>query len=175
MQSTSSQLDSPPQLTSETKIKRRPYVRSIVQGDIQCLSQNLRFDDYRELEASGYPSWQKGLEQCVVHSHFCRIIADKDTDEIYGIFGARLITSKQAAPWLLGSYEMEEFPLKVIKEARFFFNFLKSLGITNLWNTVYAENELHIKWLKLMGFTISSQVHHNAKTHEPFKPFKMNL
>jgi hypothetical protein len=125
------------------------YVRAYRPGDELDLVPRLRDADLREIKAATDASpldvLREGAEQSVPS---CTIIGNYDT--VAGMFGA----TREGRVWLLGSEELVTSPLnrQFLRECRRWCDKLHDL-YPLLWNVIDERNEVHIRWLKWMGFT----------------------
>lgn len=75
--------------------------------------------------------------------------------------GVRQSAKGLGAPWLLGTDGVVEARWKFLRESR---GILESLerDYDVLWNQVHTRNEVHIRWLKWLGFDFGETVTHPA-------------
>lgn len=73
-------------------------------------------------------------------------------------------------PWLMGSDEMLKYPVTLVKVGR------EAVArwaprCRTLMNYVHAENEVHIRWLKRIGFTMGQTIPEFGEGKAPFIHF----
>lgn len=92
---------------------------------------------------------------------------------VYGAAPASLLTSEQAAPWLLGTARMRVNAFSVYYDMKLYLRFL-SEHYRRLFNYVDARNEESVGWLSRLGFRID-----DPETRGPhgllFHPFYMDF
>jgi hypothetical protein len=125
------------------------FVRSYRDGDEYDLAPRLRAADLREIEAaSGRDPLDVLREGAELSVPSCTIIGN--IGFVAGMFGA----TPDGRVWLLGSDELVTYPLnrQFLKECRVWCD--KMLNLYPLLHNVIDErNDVHIRWLKWMGFT----------------------
>lgn len=138
------------------------FVRETRDGDLESLVPRLRAADLLELRAHKVDA-ETALRQGFEFSSPCFTI--EHLDQAIGMFG---VAPHSTVPtvglvWLLGSDEISTIRTRFLRESR---RWLKEIegGYDLLCNVVHEENELHIKWLKFLGFTF---INH----HSPFIEF----
>ncbi|MBU4566996.1 MAG: DUF2833 domain-containing protein [Proteobacteria bacterium] len=143
------------------------YVREATAQDAFELAPKLRQADLDEIEArSGREPINVLLEGITYSAVPAAVIGDKE--EVIALFGVTPTPmAGVGAIWLLGSDGLWTYRWQFLKESRQWVEDLNKAWPV-LWNLVYAENELHIKWLKWLGFEF-------VKLHEKYgvaqKPF----
>ena len=132
------------------------FVRETQDGDLDRLVLCLRAADRRELKAHGADA-ENALRQGFELSRPCYTIEHES--KAIGMFG---VTPHPEIPsmglvWLLGSDEIADIRTRFLRESR---KWLEEIGgdYDVLCNMVHEENELHIKWLRFLGFSF---INHN--------------
>jgi hypothetical protein len=129
------------------------FVRESKEGDLESLAPRLRAADMKELQAHRVDA-ESALRYGFQHSLPCYTI--EHLEQVIGMFG---VAPHPAVPsagmvWLLGSDEigMKGVRTRFLRESRLW---LEEIGkdFDLLCNQVHEENELHIRWLKFLGFT----------------------
>ena len=128
----------------------KPYLRIATEQDCLFLSENLREDDYKEIKAvTGSPpllSLLHGLKKSQVPLVICnehnKVVA------MLGVVPNGLIGSI----WMVGTPELKKISVSFLRNCQGVFKVLKN-NFLILHNYVDARNELHIRWLKWMGFS----------------------
>lgn len=60
--------------------------------------------------------------------------------------------------WLLGTDKIADYPMTFIRQSRIMLDmFYEESGYNKLYNFVSASNELHLNWLRWLGFRISNE------------------
>lgn len=128
----------------------KPYLRVATEQDCLFLSENLREDDYKEIQAvvglppllsllHGYKTSQVPLVICNEKN---KVVA------MLGVVPNGLIGSI----WMVGTPELKKISVSFLRNCQGVFKVLKN-NFSILHNYVDARNELHIRWLKWMGFS----------------------
>ena len=126
--------------------------------DLKYLSQNLREEDMREVSSLiPNPDYLQVLRDCVEHSDTVYVVRVDEVPVV--IFGSRKtedtverVGKKAADIWLLGTNDIKLNKTSFLKLSR---KCVRELArdVDYLWNIVDPRNELHIRWLKWLGFT----------------------
>lgn len=146
----------------------RPHLRLATEKDCIYLADNLREDDYREIQATtGLPallSLIHGLKK----SQVPLVICDKNNKVVamLGVVPNGLIGSI----WMVGTPDLKKISVSFLKNCQGVFKVLKN-NFHLLHNYVDARNELHIRWLKWMGFTFIKKHNHYGIEELPFYEF----
>ena len=146
----------------------KPYLRLANEDDCIYLAENLREDDYREIKAvTGLPpllSLLTGLKSSQVPLVICdnqgKVVA------MLGVVPNGLIGSI----WMVGTPDLKRISVSFLKNCQDVFTVLKN-NFSVLHNYVDARNELHIRWLKWMGFTFIKKHKHYGIEQLPFYEF----
>ena len=148
------------------------YVRKATLEDIPYLAENLREADKKEIHASSGRTPQDSLNDAFTHpSEGIWVGVYQGNPEI--IFGlTRTDDPKIAVPWMVCTDKLKESPKEFINKCkRWVQGFSRQFSL--LINFVYAENELHIRWLKWCGFSFVKLHENYGHTQEPFWEFQM--
>ena len=135
--------------------KKLVFTESVAE-DIYELANNLRADDVRECQASGYTS-HRALLEAFTYSDIC--YSAKVNGHTEAMFGVSDYNQPQGygLVWYLGSDVSFEFPIQLVKKGREYVQeWLKEFNV--LYNVVDERNTQHIEWLKHIGFTFSGEV-----------------
>ena len=128
-------------------------VRESCDGDLKLLAPRLRAADLRELEAHKADA-ESALRHGLKFSRPCYTI--EHNEQPIGMFGVapHPVVPSVGVVWLLGSDEIgaKDVRVRFLRESR---EWLDRIGedFDLLCNLVHEDNELHIKWLKFLGFT----------------------
>ena len=126
------------------------YVRPSVLEDVEYLAPRLRDEDVAEARAhsglSAYDALKIGFENCLN----CGTGVLKDEPIL--MFGASQILPDVGMVWMLGTDKIAEGRVSVLRQSK---EWLAELHeeFELLFNYVDARNEVHIKWLKWLGFS----------------------
>lgn len=148
----------------------KPYVvRQATLDDAIKIAPMLREQDRREvLAASGE------MPEAVLPRSFGDIAADGDVifaettdgDPIL-IAGVRETQPRIGAIWMIGTPLLEDYAFRYARSARRKTNeWHKRWPL--LWNMAWADNDLHVRWLQFMGFTLLRRVEHRGHTFIEF-------
>ena len=151
---------------NQTLIK--PYLRLATEDDCIYLAENLREDDYREIKAvTGLPpllSLLTGLRS----SQVPLVICDNNNKVVamLGVVPNGLIGSI----WMVGTPDLKKISVSFLKNCQDVFTVLKN-NFSILHNYVDARNELHIRWLRWMGFSFIKKHKAYGIEQKPFYEF----
>lgn len=143
--------------------------------DAAFIGSNLRPHDMMELKAHGIDTDDATLVQSVVREILttnsdARAVRIKDEPiAIYGICPSQ--DPRIGHPWFLGTARIGSIRMQFIRESRVRLAEI-ACKYDLIWNTVWAGNRLHIRWLSWLEFSFKPQVL-NPTTNEPFIPFHM--
>lgn len=132
---------------------------------------NVRESDAREIWRTSLSGPNKAVRRSILASRdvwTARI--DGEIICIFGVADVSLIT-KTGAPWLLGSDLVEEQGLEFLVKTKKYMEKVK-VGYDRLMNYVDADNEVSIKWLEWIGFTVGEPVPFGA-VGKPFRKFTL--
>lgn len=134
-------------------------VRPAVPKDVYALQGRLREADRMEL-AANHTDPSSALVQGLFRSKPHAWTVEKD-GLVVGMFGvAPGLHEKFGGVWLLGSEELTQGS-EFLRRSRAWLNRL-SAGYDLLYNVVHEKNDVHIRWLKWLGFRFLRHVppHH---------------
>lgn len=138
-------------------------------ADAISLAPRLRDDDREELLLSQGDDLEKTLKDSVESSYEC-FAAELD-GKVIALWGIALVPEKGwGIPWMLGSPESTQFPLKLVsigKEAVSRWEPLCDV-MTNL---TYQGNVVHHRWLERIGFQFAPQEIPVGDSQAPFRQF----
>ena len=126
------------------------YLRQVYSSDIPYLASNLRYQDVREVEAAG----KTPLEAITTgaSSLYVRTLLEPERGRPVGIFGADWNDAPIASIWMLGTKEIEKYPMTFLRNCRSAIEEVhKVSGKDALWNYTFADNDLHHRWLRWCG------------------------
>ena len=147
-----------------------PFMKIASDKDARQLAKILRKDDLQECKAHSNIDGETALVLGVRHSHLPIGIYLEDNKCIC-ILGVVPEEKKIGRVWLLASDDLKE-----VLSYRFIKNTKKVCELLNqsfpiLYNYVDARNELHIKWLKWVGFTFINKHEKFGYEQKPFYEF----
>jgi len=145
----------------------KPYLRIATEQDCHYLSKNLRIEDIREIQAAtGLPPLLcllHGLRASKVPFVICN---NKIPVAMLGVVPNGLIGNV----WMVGTDKLKEIKLSFLKNCKGVFPIIKSNHLL-LHNYVDARNDLHIRWLKWMGFSFIKKHEAYGVEQKPFYEF----
>ncbi|WP_257284561.1 phage protein Gp13 family protein [Endozoicomonas sp. SESOKO1] len=148
----------------------RVQLRQATLQDAIELAGKLRQGDLNELQALGHTN----IDECLMSSFNVSHIAYALTleDELIGIQGlAKGLNDKHGAIWAMGSERTKEVPRDIVRLGFEFTN--ECLGhYPAVGNMVYCNNKLHIRWLKLIGYTFIRELNYNNNNFYEFVKIK---
>jgi len=142
----------------------------------ESLSQSLRAADLREIKAFSNLSPIQELQRPLLNKQAHTYSVVDAEGFVYAMFGVSrtcLYPLKVGAPWMLASDNIfKEHKREFLKQSPTWIDFLgKEYDV--LENFVYARNEIHIRWLKHVGFEFVQYMEKWGAQKEPFWRFRM--
>jgi len=133
----------------------KAFVRESEIGDGLDLAPYLRLADRREIIAHSGESPRLGLERNMRYSDKCWTVM-LDDDPI-ALFGYSQYGEDSANIWMLGSDKISEIKWQFLRESK---NWIKKIAkdFDRLWAIADVRNDLHTKWYKWLGFTITTTI-----------------
>ena len=127
----------------------KPYHRRANLNDTLRLIQNLREEDKHEMEGLGHTPL--ALFWCVEVSEYPTAFFNED-GELAGIVGIGPDSRKGVGQiWMVCTPAVQKNPHTFVRYAKRWLNTV-SKNYQMLWNQVDSRNELHLKFIKLLGF-----------------------
>lgn len=129
-------------------------VREATNRDVISLSQRLRDADLDELWHCGRDNPADALWNGLWFSDRCLVAVDENDEAqiIWGVVPLPDASLNIGAVWMLASDSLKDNWIQVLRETRYWLGDL-SKGYDLLTNSVYAENTVHIRWIRWAGFT----------------------
>lgn len=130
------------------------YTRPSTAQDVQLVADTMRQEDVAEVLAqSGFTPLQ-ALMHCILHSKPCHSMISRH-GHVMGMWGVVPVNEMSGRIWMLGTQGMvddRQDRRQFLREAR---RILPQLHARYpvLFNHVDARNQIHIRWLRWMGFT----------------------
>jgi len=130
-------------------------IKDIKFYDINIIKKiKLKKTDIEELLLlNGNTSIEDIIKQSILQSIDCRVIEEKDTSNIIGVFGLGISNENYGIPWLLTTDKIKNNWFNIAKYSKKIINeeYLK-LGNNYLYNLISKKNKVNIKYLKFVGF-----------------------
>jgi hypothetical protein len=124
----------------------------------------MREADKLEVDAAGQPSPQAALIRGFLESRPCLTVEHAGTPAaIFGVVPVQGVGPKVGIVWLLGTDAILKFRSTFLRDSRAWLEDV-SKDYDMLMNCIDARNELHIRWVKWLGFTFVAQ-------HDKFGPY----
>jgi hypothetical protein len=145
------------------------YYRTSVPEDADVLAPKMRKQDALEvwhshnmtpLEALRF-SYDSSIESNTIIS---------DSGEVIGMFGVGEISTNIGVPWLLASDALSKVARQFLPESEKWVERINE-RYDLLYNYVYAENKLSIRWLKWLGFSFIREIPQHGHNPAPFIEF----
>lgn len=147
-------------------------IRPATYEDCLALAPNLRQEDKDEVwESHGHLP-----EEALIISFEASPNAQVGTinGEIVCMFGVTPVGEPgQGCPWMLASDLIKDVAMEFLKRDKEILSGM-SAGYNFLFNYVWSKNPMHMRWLKWLGFTISSTPIEMGSNNEIFYSFYMN-
>jgi Bacteriophage T7, probable scaffold protein Gp13 len=147
-------------------------VRPARHSDAADVAPRLRIVDLEEVRASlGEPA-RSVLEEGIAESDPCYAVTD-EAGSVLGLFGVVPQEGNEGVGriWLLGSEELVAERFYFARNSRIWVDCLQE-RYRVLWNWVDARNQVHIRWLKWCGFTVTGMDEKYGVEGRPFYEFK---
>lgn len=137
--------------------------------DVIELAQNLRKEDREEILASSGKEPFEALLAGYLYCHYCKSIMEGDS--CIGMFGVGHIDNGVGKVWFLMSNKLlQKYKIKFIRESKKWLAEMHQ-SYPLLFNYVHEKNEVHVRWLKWMGFTFINRHKAFGAGREPFLQF----
>lgn len=134
------------------------YVRRSIPRDIPVVAANMRQADRDEVAVGDNGTPEKALLSGLLMSKPCMTICGPE-DEPVGMYGAVPHGDRVGAVWLLGTDDLvqrKDIRLRFLREVKAHVASLFD-HYDLLFNTVDARNEVHVKWIRWVGFTFIAE------------------
>jgi len=147
--------------------------REVTEEDIKFVAWNIRDADLRELRAVSNRPAVEIIREGVRYSRPARVAVIND--EPVAIFGVVPFDDPGIGSiWMIGTDSIELSPISFLRRCKDEMEDLLA-GYCYVSNICHAENTLHLKWLKWLGFTVDEEVIRTSHNDEPFHHFHKNL
>jgi hypothetical protein len=149
---------------------QRVLVRPATVDDAVRMSPLVRDEDMAEVAAAtGSTVLQALLEGLRLSSSCYCLLKERFPVAVFGIAPVEPRPG-YGAIWLLGTHEIKDIRWLFLRESRSWLRELEQ-GYDVIGNVVDARNELHIRWLKWLGFTFIREIPEFGKAKLPFHEF----
>ena len=141
-------------------------IKEVDDDILLSLSQEAREIDREEVYYQSGMDMADALELSYSLSTVCK--AGFLDDKLVNVWGVCLMNLEDGIgqPWMIGTDEVENATLPFLRNCCYYLNEMQQ-GYSSLYNHVYADNAIAIRWLKWMGFKMQ-----DAAPYGPFgKPF----
>ena len=134
------------------------YVKHSTTGDGVYIAERLRDADRNEISALTLQPPVQVLTDGINASSPCYTVAITATDEPCAIFGVRESDNPNSGVvWMLGTDALFTIATKFLRASGDWVDELHT-HYTMLFNVIDARNEVHIKWLKWLGFSMIQDI-----------------
>ncbi len=152
--------------------KLNTLVRASVFEDVEYLSENLRAEDVEEVMAIGQTPFD-ALSHGFIHSNPCLTLIDPHTNNpgaILGVCGSGY--PNMGIIWLLGTPAIEKNTVKFLRGSKQVMQEVEQAApYEAFYNYTHANNTVHHRWLKWLGFKFTRKVTMNG--HEFYEVIKL--
>jgi len=135
----------------------------------KSLAPRLRDADLNELKAHGLVDIENALVSGVRDSIECYTVWNKKDDKAIAVFGSGDIENipYSGYVWMLGSDDISKIKLEFLRHCKeWLAKLLRRYRI--VYNIIDVRNEVHIKWLKYMGFELGTEITRNGYKFRKF-------
>ena len=151
----------------------KAIVRDSNLGDALKMSTNLRKADYEELRAGHGNSVDPAfiLKEGIETSDTPKTVEyNNEPIAIFGVVNSTVDNPNMGWVWLLGTDKIKEIKIQFLRESKeHLAQQEKKYDI--LANYVDARNEVHIKWLRWLGFNFIRKIENFGVENRPFYEF----
>ncbi len=149
-----------------------PYTRPSTVEDAHDLAPRLRIEDVRECAAMSGNHPLQSLLTAVLEGTECQTIVGDD-GEIIGMFGIHHLPDfgeNQACVWMMSSPSLSKIKRAFIERTG---GILRGfhMKFPLLWNLVDARNDVHIHWLRRVGFVFINRYDNFGPEQRTFYEF----
>ena len=130
--------------------KSKPFVRDSTIEDCVYLAQNMRQEDIQEVFYAASHGPLESLSASLEMSQQCHTI--EWNGRVVAMFGCAAVHAGLGIPWMLATDDLKRIQKSFLREAKDYFQAMQDAH-GYLTNYVWAENYVHIKWLRWMGVT----------------------
>ena len=159
-------------ITSQTTLKKIASQRASVLQDVVDVAESMRPEDAAELYAVSGDTPKGGLLYCYLRSKPCMTMVSRH-GYVMGMYGVIPEGDGVGRIWMLGRNEMTTDKLDrftFLKQAKIELDKLQE-EYKLLFNQIDGRNQIHIDWIRWMGFTIIKRHPHWGLESRPFYEF----
>tara|TARA_R100000458_G_scaffold4812_1_gene3874 strand:+ start:2838 stop:3344 length:507 start_codon:yes stop_codon:yes gene_type:complete len=159
-------------ITSQATLKKIAFQRTSVLQDVVDVAESMRPEDAAELYAVSGDTPKGGLLYCYLRSKPCMTMVSRH-GYVMGMYGVIPEREGVGRIWMLGRNEMTTDKLDKItflRQARIELDKLHN-KYPLLFNVIDARNQVHIDWIRWMGFTIIKRHPQLGMEARPFYEF----
>lgn len=134
------------------------YVRPSIESDVAFIADHMRVEDVEEVRAAGSDPLNS-LTFGLHHSKPCLTLLNGAGTPIAMCGVAPGAYPNSGAIWLLGTQGIEDSSITFLRYSKQALELMfDQSGAEFTYNYTYAENHLHHRWLKWLGFTFLRRV-----------------
>ena len=133
--------------------------RPSVLEDIGAIAASMRPADQREVRLLSGQGPLDALTQSFVHSSVTRTLSYKDQPLI--MYGTAEFQPGVGIVWGLGSEALDDHVVGFLRMSRPEVEILQG-SYSMIFNYVHADNDLHLKWVKFVGFNLFDPMTHES-------------
>lgn len=149
-------------------VAERFVIRPATREDARQIAPLLRDKDVKEIEvASGYPPEVALLFAFDAAGSEIVVAQTASSREPILIGGVCPSHPKAATIWMVGTPLLEQYALPSVREARRWIDRWHR-RYPLLWNQALESNELHVRWLRLLGFNFIRRLDRGGSTFIEF-------
>lgn len=161
-------------MQNEVQASDRPYVRLATRADALDLAPRLRKEDREEIHHGSGLEPEVALRYALAVSNIAHAVIWKgEVIALFGIVG-ELDWGEgpgKGSPWMMASDELKDIRKSFLRHCKKYVqDWLKVHG--ELEGYVWAENEVHIQWLRWLGFQFDEPAPYGIND-QPFLRFFM--
>lgn len=135
-------------MSNEAKVSK-PFARPATLQDCIELSNTMREEDRKEIWHSSRSSPLNALIDGLQFSTKCWTVEWQG--RVVAMFGISPQDELVGVPWMLASDDLKRIRKSFLKECRVYLKEM-SKGFQLLTNSAWSQNDVHIQWLKWLGF-----------------------
>lgn len=149
---------------SSAVVLSKPFIRPARQSDILDIAAHMRAEDTAEIWHSSRVTPWSALYRGMRDSDATFVIERNGVPvAMFGVVGEK---GRWGSPWMLGTDELKNCK-SLLRECRVRLDeYLKEYHY--LANAVWAENTVHIEWIKWLGFQFEGEELRNGETFLQF-------
>lgn len=146
-----------------------PFVRPALDADVQAVAEDMRPEDAAEALALGLDPVAALKASVAASTHVAAIDLNGRAIGVFGVGPVKLGELDAGCIWMIGTPKIETISYHFLRQSSKWVDAMHTVHPV-LWNRVYAKNEVHIRWLKWLGFRIIG-LSGQGPNNEPFYQF----